>query len=109
MRTSLLLALLFVVLPAMGQPFAVADVVVGVTSCGVFLDAATKVTVPASAGKCSYDLSAVSVGAHSIKMTAIANDPLWGVQESAPTGPLAFTRPAAGVAQPTTLTIKATP
>ena len=77
-------------------PFAVVDVVAGVAQCGVYLDAAPKATIPATALQCKYDLSTVSAGAHSIKMTAISiADPVWGTQESAQTSPLAFSRPVA--------------
>lgn len=94
MKKLLLLALL----PgtAWAAPFAVADVASGVTSCGVYFDSAAKVTVPATGNQCKYDLSGVSVGNHSIKMTAITTaDPVWGTQESPQSLPLDFSRPAA--------------
>ena len=45
-RIALILAL--VATPVAAAPFVVADVVAGVTSCGVFLDTGAKVTVSAS-------------------------------------------------------------
>lgn len=94
MRKLLLLAAL---LPgaAFGAPFVVADVAAGVSQCGVYLDAAAKVTVPAASNQCKYDVSGITPGNHSIKMTAITvADPVWGSQESAQSLPLDFSRPA---------------
>lgn len=72
----------------------VADVASGTAQCGVFLDAAAKVVIPAVGTTCTYDVSTVSVGLHSIKMTAISvNDPVWGSQESAQSAAFSFTRP----------------
>jgi hypothetical protein len=43
---------------------------------------------------CSFDVSTVTPGTHTISMTAIAvNDPVWGSTESAKSSPLTFTRP----------------
>lgn len=72
----------------------------GTTSCGFLLDAGAKVVVPvkSTAGvlTCEADLSGISTGAHSVKFTTIANDPVWGVQESPPSVvAYAFSRPAA--------------
>jgi len=79
---------------ALAAPFVVADVVAGVTSCGVFLDTGAKVTVPAVSLLCKWDAASVTPGAHVIKMTAIAvGDPVWGTQESVQSAPLNFTRP----------------
>ena len=83
---------------AFAQPFVVADVVAGVSQCGVYLNAAPKVTVPASSLLCKYDISGVSVGSHTIRMTAISvADPIWGTQESVQSAALNFTRPAVPV------------
>ncbi len=80
---------------ANAQPFLVADVTSGVTSCGVYMDAAPKVTVAASGTQCKYDVAGIAAGSHTVKMTAItANDPIWGTQESAPSAPFTFARPA---------------
>jgi hypothetical protein len=90
---------------AMAAPFLQATVVSGVTSCGVFLDAAPKVVVSASGGTCKYDVSGVSNGSHTATMTAIASaDPVWGTQESAPTPPFVFVRPGVP-SSPSTLTL----
>lgn len=87
---------------AFAGPFVVSDPLAsGTTSCGVFLDAAGKVTIavvpataPAVGNICKFDVSGVSTGSHTIQMTAIAvNDPVWGSQESAKSSPLVFVRP----------------
>jgi len=99
-----LLALAF---PAVvhAAPFVYADVQPTVTSCGVVFDGAPKVVVPAVAGVCKYDLSSVSVGNHTISMTAIYADAIWGTQESAPSPNFTFTKPATPNA-PTGLVVK---
>lgn len=102
-----ILLCLLLALPGMAfaAPFVIADVVAGVGQCGVYLDATPRVLVPAVAGQCKYDLAGVSVGAHSVTMTAMTiNDPIWGTQESAQSVPLAFSRPA-GPAVPTGLVL----
>ena len=71
-----------------------------VTHCGVLLDANAKVTVPvtitSTVKTCEYQLpDSMANGSHSIRMTAIAIDPLWGQVESTQSAPLAFVRPAA--------------
>lgn len=92
---ALILAAGFAV-SANAAPFVEATVVTGVANCGVYLDAAAKVTIPATALKCRFDVGSVTAGAHSVKMTAItADDPIWGALESAQSAPLNFTRPAA--------------
>lgn len=87
---------------ALGAPFVTSDPLSpGVTQCGVFLDAATKVTIPVTAvtsptagNICKFDVGSVSVGNHTISLSAITvSDPVWGSQESARSSPLAFTRP----------------
>lgn len=79
-----------------------ANVDPGVTSCGVFLDAAPKVTIavtapvpPATQAKCRFDVQGVSTGAHNVRMTAIRDDPIWGLLESAQSPPFAFAKPSA--------------
>ena len=80
---------------ALAAPFIVADVVAGVTQCGIYFDAAPKTTVAATNLTCRYDLSGIATGAHVVKMTAIsANDPIWGTQESVQSAPLNFTKPS---------------
>ena len=88
---------------AVASPFVVADVVSGVTQCGVVVDTQPKVTVPAASLMCKYDVSALATGSHTITMTAITvSDPVWGTQESVPSAPFVFTRPAKPTA-PSTL------
>lgn len=104
MRKILLLVLMLLSSAAMSAPFVVSDPLdPRATNCGVFLDAAAKVTITVTADGtdkiCKYDVSGVSVGSHTIRMTAIANDPIWGSQESVQSAPLSFVRPA-GVSAP---------
>lgn len=92
-RLLVLLAAVFAP-AALAAPFIVADVVAGVTQCGVFVDAQPKVVVTASALLCKWDASGVAIGAHAVTMTAITvADPVWGTQESVKSAPLNFTRP----------------
>lgn len=88
-------------------PFVVSDpLTAGVTQCGIYLDAAGKVAIPVTAvttpvpgNICKFDVGSISVGSHTINMTAITvNDPVWGSQESAKSLPLVFVRPAIPVA-----------
>lgn len=97
----LMLVLAFVCAPVHAAS-VVGDVVAGVTSCGVVLDGGAKTTVPAIAGVCSYNVNGVSNGSHTITMTAIANDPVWGALESPPSVPFVFIRPA-GTSVPASL------
>ena len=88
---------------AMSAPFVVSDPLdPRATHCGVFVDAAAKVTIPVAVEGtdkiCKHDISAVSVGSHTIRMTTIANDPVWGSQESVQSAPLSFVRPAGVIA-----------
>lgn len=81
-------------------PFVVADVVAGVSSCGTVLDGGAKVNVVVATGttQCKFDLVGIAAGSHTVTMTAIAvNDPVWGSQETAPSLPFTFTKPAAPV------------
>ena len=93
---------------AQAAPFVISDLLeTGVVQCGVFLDAAAKVTIPVTAvtggNICKFDVGAISNGSHTIQMTAITvNDPVWGSQESARSSPLTFVRPAP-TAAPATL------
>jgi sugar phosphate permease len=87
--------MLFSLAASAAGPYAQASVVVGVTSCNFSLDGGAKANVPVVSLLCKYDLSGIAVGAHTITVTAVAvADPVWGTQESAPTSPLAFTRPS---------------
>lgn len=94
MKRILVLLAAVVAPAAWAAPFVVADVVAGVTSCGVFLDSGAKMTVPATALLCKWDAASVTTGAHVVRMTAITvADPVWGTQESVQSAPLNFTRP----------------
>lgn len=104
MKALGLALLLFFPLGAVGAPFVVSDpLATGTSQCGVFLDAAAKITIPvfpatapAVGNICKFDVGSVSVGSHTIQMTAISvNDPVWGSQESGKSSPLVFVRPAA--------------
>ena len=44
---------------------------------------------------CSFDVTGVASGAHSARAKAVKNDAVWGRLESAPSAPLAFTKPSA--------------
>lgn len=98
------LLLLCLIPCAQAAPFVVSDPVdPATTQCGVFLNAAPKVTIPVTVTSgvktCKYDLATLASGTHSIRMTAITvNDPIWGSQESAQSLPLAFSKPGAPVA-----------
>lgn len=92
---------------ALASPFLISDPLdPSVTDCGIFLDAAPKQTVPVTisgTGKiCKFDLAGIANGAHTVKASAIVNDPVWGVQESPQSVPLGFTKPASP-ASPATL------
>lgn len=84
-------------------PFVISDVLApGVTQCGVFVDSnakrvipVTPVLLPVAGNICQLDVFDFTVGTHSVTMTAIANDPVWGSQESPQsTPPLGVPRPA---------------
>lgn len=98
MRILLAVALL-VALPALAQSVVSDPVDARGTHCGVFLNALAKqtiaVTVEGTGKICKFDVSGLPNGSHTIRMTLIANDPIWGVQESPQSAPLAFVKPAA--------------
>jgi hypothetical protein len=110
-----IVCLLLVALSAHAQagPFVISDPLsIGVTQCGVLLDAAPKIFIPVTAlpapatgNICKFDLGIpltvgggpLVPGSHTIAMTAITvNDPIWGSQESVPSLPITF--PTPGVA-----------
>src|SRR3990167_7583887 len=100
MRKLLLLVLTLLSTLAISAPFVVSDPLdPRATHCGILMGAAPKVVIPvvAEAGGniCKFDLAGISNGSHTVKMTAIANDPIWGSQESAESVPLSFVRPVA--------------
>lgn len=90
---------------AQAAPHLYGTVQDGVTHCGVVIDGAPKVTVPVIQGStpltCRLDLASLGTGPHVATMTAIIDDPVWGTQESAPSAPFSFTRPAAPAAPST--------
>lgn len=95
--------LAFVVSPAFAAPFLEADLSdQSTTHCKLSLDGGAfgpEVPVTATTPKlCRVDMSGTAVGAHSAVLVAVADDPIWGRRESAPSAPFAFTRP--GVATP---------
>jgi len=96
----ILTLLAFVSLPAFGANVITDPLTAGVTNCGVFLDANAKVTIPVTpitspvGNICKFDVSTVSAGTHTITMTAIIVDPVFGTKESPQSLPLSFTVPA---------------
>lgn len=86
----------------MANPFIVSDPVpagqVQPTHCGVWLDTAARIEIPvtSSAGGpyCKFDVGTVSIGSHTIKMTHVRKDAVWGDMESVQSVPLVFPRPA---------------
>ncbi len=98
MKRTLLFLLLFPATAGAVQFYA--DTALSVPGqCGIFLDTAPKVVTPTvlvgTVHTCKYDVSGVSNGPHTIAATAIGvSDPIWGAQESAPSAPFAFSRPA---------------
>lgn len=102
-RLILALILSVLALSSEASPSVQATVVSGTTSCGFYLDANPVVVVTASGTTCSFDVSTVSAGSHTVQADArTTNDPIWGTQISAKSAPLNFTRPAPPAA-PTTL------
>ena len=102
MKLYATLALMLICLNSYAGPFLVTDPLpVGVTQCGMYLDSGSVVRFPVvmtspTIGICKIDLASVAIGSHTVQLTAISNDPLWG--ESAKSSPLAFARPAASAA-----------
>lgn len=96
------LALFLFCAPAFAGPFVVSDPVpsgqVQPTHCGVWLDAQPRaeIAVASSAGGpyCKFDVGSVADGSHTIKMTHVRKDVVWGDLESAQSVPLVFQRPA---------------
>ena len=87
---------------AWAAPFLEADLAEQtVTHCKLALDGGAfgpDVPVSGTPRVCRHDLSGTATGAHSAVLVAVADDPIWGRRESAPSAPFAFTRP--GVATP---------
>jgi len=94
----LLVTILLLAAPALAGPFVVSDPVdQRCTHCGVFMDAASKLVIAVTAQGvekiCKHDLAGISTGSHTVRMTCIVNDPVWGDQESAQSLPLTFVKP----------------
>lgn len=72
------------------------------THCGVWLDtqprAEIAVTSTNAGPYCKYDVGSVADGSHTIKMTHVRKDAVWGDLESAQSSPLVFSRPALPIA-----------
>lgn len=90
----------------MATPYVVSDQTPQkVTHCGVVLDGGTKYDVPVATATpttatCKIDISAVSVGQHTIKASFVNIDPTWGRSESVFSSPLDFVRPDNVIAFP---------
>lgn len=103
LKLSISIALIFASSAALGAPFVVSDLLTsGVSQCGILLDTGAKFSIPVTAvitpvpgNICKFDLIGTGPGSHSIRMTAIISDPVFGVKESLPSLPLAFTVPSA--------------
>ena len=87
---------------SMAAPFAVSDPYPAAstpkpTHCGVYLDTAAKVEIPvtvdATGTYCKIDLSAWTVGTHTLKATHIIKNTGWSDVESGYSGPLVQSRP----------------
>lgn len=96
----------------MPGPYVVSDPLADqtCTHAGVVTDGGTKVDVALgldSSGKkiVLVDVGGIATGAHTLVITAVRNDAVWGRQESAPAAPFAFTRPAVPAA-PSGLVLK---
>lgn len=93
-----IIALLLFVLSttANAAVFVVGDVAAGynITQCRVFEDGVDVGVVPVDINNmCWHAVTNISNGQHSVTMTAIVDDPIWGRQESAQSVPLSFVRP----------------
>lgn len=92
-------------------PFLVSDQTLQeVTHCGFILDSAAKIdvsVVSVAGGKiCKIDLQSVTVGNHTVKLTFVNIDPVWGRAESVESSPFLLTRPSSSVTNtPTGLAI----
>lgn len=97
---KLLVALLLCPAATIASPFIVTDPVDSrTTHCGVFVDAFPKQTIAVTLEgvnkTCKHDLAGITDGVHTVRITAIvANDPIWGSQESPQSAPLQFVKPA---------------
>lgn len=88
----ILICLILISLPAFAVD-VVGDVVAGVTDCRVYQDGTDVGLVPAANFECIYNIDQLGNGSHTFTMTAIINDPIFGLQESAESIPLSFVKP----------------
>lgn len=98
MKRLLALAVSGFAVSANAAPYVVTDPLMShTTHCGVFVDTQPKVTiqvtVEGSEKICKYDIAGLSGGNHTVRMTAIVNDPVFGVLESQQSLPLTFAVP----------------
>lgn len=87
---------------AAAAPFIEADLPdQSTTHCKLSLDGGVfgpEVPVVGTPRICRHDMQGTAVGAHEVRLVAVATDAIWGRRESVPSAPFAFTRP--GVATP---------
>lgn len=98
MKKSLLLLLLTITSTSFASPFVISDPITEVvTHCGYILDSNDKVDVPVAdtiGGKqCKVDLQGLAVGNHTVKLTFVNIDPVWGRAESVESAPFSLVKP----------------
>ena len=102
MNKFLVIALSLVSSLALGAPFVASDAnldTIQPTICGVYINNLAKVEAPVvkdAAGKsyCRVDVGTLAAGSHTVRVTHIVKDPIWGTMESAQSAPFVFSRPA---------------
>lgn len=99
--TRFLFALLMALMAplAVAAPFIVGDLADQTTThCALELNGGAwgpDVPVAGTAPKeCRFDIGNVAAGPHTVRAKAIKVDAVWGRQESPPSAPFSFTRPA---------------
>lgn len=74
------------------------------THCGVYLDGAARtdvaVTSDATGKYCKIDAAGVTVGAHTVALSFVINDAVWGNLEGPKSSPFPFSRPSAPTVAP---------
>lgn len=101
----LILILLAVSAHAISAPFVVSDPLdARCTHYGIYIDAVPKQVFPAFVEGTNkivhYDLVGIAVGTHTVRATCIAQDPVWGDQESPQSLPLQFAKPSSSTVAP---------
>lgn len=103
---KLLFILFFIPTLVFAKPFVVSDkysiaLDPKPTHCGIFLDSGAEIDIPitvdTSGTYCKYDIGAVSIGSHTIKLTHKIKDLIWGDLSSPQSAALNFTRPGVPV------------